>query len=58
MKMDEIKDIAKGLGIKPGKMKKSDLILEIQREEGNEQCYNSGKKDVCGQDACAWREDC
>jgi hypothetical protein len=58
MKMDEIKEVAKGLGIKPGKMKKVDLVREIQSAEGNEVCYNSGNKDVCGQDECAWREDC
>ncbi|MBT0665249.1 Rho termination factor N-terminal domain-containing protein [Geobacter pelophilus] len=58
MKMDDVKEVAKGLGIKPGKMKKSDLIREIQRAEGNEECYNSGKADQCGQAGCAWREDC
>lgn len=58
MKMDEIKEVAKGLGLKPGKMKKADLIKDIQKAEGNEDCYNSGKKDVCGQNVCAWREDC
>lgn len=58
MKMEEVKEVAKGLGIKPGKMKKGDLIKEIQRAEGNEECYNSGKAASCGQDACAWREDC
>jgi hypothetical protein len=58
MKMDEIKEVAKELGIKAGKMKKVDLVREIQRAEGNEACYNSGKVDVCGQDGCAWRSDC
>jgi hypothetical protein len=58
MKIDEVKEIAKRLGIKPGKMKKADLVREIQKVEGNEDCYNSGMKDVCGQDGCAWREDC
>jgi hypothetical protein len=58
MKVEEIKEVAKGLGIKPGKMKKADLIKEIQSAEGNDVCYNSGSKDVCGQEGCAWREDC
>lgn len=58
MKMEEIKEVAKGLGVKPGKMKKADLIKEIQKAEGNVDCYNSGNKESCGQDACAWREDC
>ncbi len=58
MKIDEVKEIAKGLGIKPGKMKKVDLIREIQKAEGNEDCFNSGQAAVCGQDGCAWRDDC
>jgi hypothetical protein len=58
MKMEDVKEIAKGLGIKPGKMKKSDLIQEIQRAEGNQVCYDTGKAASCGQDNCAWREDC
>ena len=58
MKMEEIKEVAKNLGIKPGKMKKGDLIREIQKAEGNDPCYNSGRVDVCGQSQCAWRDDC
>ncbi len=58
MKIDEIKEIAKRLGIKPGKMKKADLVREIQKVEGNEDCYNSGQAAVCGQNGCSWREDC
>lgn len=58
MKMEEIKEVAKNLGIKPGKMKKVELIREIQKAEGNESCYNSGKVDSCGQESCAWRVDC
>ena len=45
-------------GFTPFKMKKAELIREIQRMEGNEVCYNSGKAAVCGQDGCSWREDC
>jgi hypothetical protein len=58
MKMDEIKEIAKKHGIKPGKMKKADLIRAIQQAEGNEACFETGKADVCGQDSCLWRGDC
>jgi hypothetical protein len=58
MKLDEIKGIAKQYNIKTGKAKKSDLVRTIQQAEGNEQCFDSGKVAQCGQDACAWREDC
>lgn len=58
MKLDEIKEIAKEHGIKVGKMKKSELIRCIQQAEGNEQCFETGKADVCGQAGCLWREDC
>ena len=41
MKVAEIKKKAKDLGITCGKMKKTELILSIQRAEGNELCYGS-----------------
>jgi hypothetical protein len=58
MKVEEIKDKAKTMGIKPGKMKKVDLVRAIQHAEGNTECYNSGNVATCGQDQCLWREDC
>jgi hypothetical protein len=58
MTMEEIREIAKKRGVKPGKMKKRDLVRAIQDAEGNDPCFDTGKKDVCGQDACLWRKDC
>jgi hypothetical protein len=58
MKLDEIREIAKRHNIKAGKKKKSELVRAIQEAEGNEQCFDSGKADRCGQDNCAWRDDC
>ncbi len=58
MKLDKIKKIAKQYNIAPGKAKKSDLVRSIQQAEGYEQCFDSGKVAQCGQDTCAWREDC
>lgn len=58
MNLIEIKAIAKKQGIKPGKMKKEELIRSIQLSEGNPQCFNSGTSTQCGQDACLWRADC
>lgn len=58
MKLDEIKEIARQHNIKPGKMKKTELIQAIQQAEGNEQCFDTGKADQCGQESCLWRGDC
>lgn len=58
MKTAEVKEIAKQLGIKVGQMRKTDIIRAIQKAEGNEECFASGKDDVCGQTDCLWREDC
>lgn len=58
MKVDKIREIAKRHNIKTGKAKKTELVRTIQNAEGNEQCFNSGKVTLCGQDTCLWREDC
>jgi hypothetical protein len=58
MKMNDIKVMAEELGIKTGKMKKTELIRAIQRQECNSDCYNSGQAESCGQDQCLWRADC
>ncbi len=58
MNLAEIKEIAKNLGVKPGKMKKEELIRAVQTAEGNFDCYNTGQAVTCGQDACVWRDDC
>jgi hypothetical protein len=58
MKLEEIKEIAKQHSIKVGKMKKAELVRAIQQAEKNEECFETGKADVCGQDECIWREDC
>jgi hypothetical protein len=58
MKMQEVREIAKKMGIKTANMKKADIIRAIQLAEGNIDCYDSGKSTECGQDDCLWREDC
>ena len=57
MKMMEVKEKAKRLGLKPGKMKKVDLIHAIQSKEGNFPCFLTGL-DSCNQFDCCWRSDC
>lgn len=58
MKLEEIREIALQHGIKPGKSKKADLIRAIQAAEANEQCFEAGKSDHCGQNSCLWKPLC
>lgn len=57
MKMTEVREIAKSLDIKTGKMKKTDLIRAIQTKEGNFPCFQTAT-DYCDQIDCCWRKDC
>jgi len=58
MNMNQVKEVAKDRGVKPGKMKKEILIRTIQQSEGNPQCFNTNFSPTCGQDDCLWRPDC
>lgn len=58
MVVQEVRKIAQGLGIKTGKMTKPALIQEIQRTEGNFDCFGTAVGGVCDQTGCLWREDC
>jgi hypothetical protein len=57
MTMTEIKNKAKNLGINPGKMKKVQLIHEIQKTEGNYPCFGSAV-DWCEHSDCCFMNDC
>ena len=58
MKMQEVREKAKELGLKPGKIKKkADLIRAIQSEEGNTPCFQT-EVNNCDQAECCWRNDC
>ena len=58
MKVEEIREIARQRGLKVGKMKKAEMIRAIQKSEGNQECFASGKAAECGQGSCLWRHDC
>ncbi len=57
MRMQEIRALAKSLGINSFGKSKVDLIKEIQRKEGNFDCYGSAA-DYCDQVACLFRTPC
>jgi hypothetical protein len=58
MNMKEIQHIAKERDLAPGRMTKVELVRTLQREEGNQDCFQTGLACSCGQAACLWREDC
>jgi len=57
MKMSEIKEKAKRLGVTPGKMKKVDLIHAIQTAEHNKPCFGTSNGQ-CPYTDCCFLEDC
>jgi hypothetical protein len=57
MKITQIREKAKGLGIDPGNMKKTELIHAIQRAEGNTPCYGTAQG-WCQYEDCCFRGDC
>ena len=57
MKMAEVREKAKTLGITPGKMKKTELIHSIQKTEGHSPCFGQAS-DQCEQTNCCFMGDC
>jgi hypothetical protein len=57
MKILEIKEKAKNLGIIPGKMNKTDLIRATQVKEGYTPCYGT-VTNGCPHMKCCFRDDC
>ena len=58
MKLQEVKKIAKTMGMETVKVTKEELIRAIQVEEGNVPCFGTGRVTECGQQSCLWRDDC
>ena len=58
MKIQDIKDIAKKIGVQAGKMDKTGLIRAIQSAEGNAPCFATSAVQTCGQMSSLWRGDC
>ncbi|MEW6417760.1 MAG: SAP domain-containing protein [Nitrospirota bacterium] len=58
MTLKQVKEIAKGKGVKVGNMKKENIIRAIQRAEGNNDCFGNANAGTCDQLNCLWREDC
>lgn len=56
--MQEIRSIAKTMGIKTSRLSKVALIRQIQETEGNYSCFATAEDQDCDQTGCCWREDC
>ena len=57
MDLAAVKKIAKGLGLKPGKKTKAELIHAIQKAEGNFDCFGTAIN-YCDQMDCCFKDDC
>ena len=51
MKMQAVKEKARMLDLKPGKINKGDLIFAIQTKEGNPTCFDTGRV-YCDRSGC------
>ena len=58
MTVKEIQGIAEKMGLKASKMKKTDLVRMIQKNEENTPCFQTGAASSCGQENCLWLPDC
>jgi len=57
MKMNEVRTIAKCLGLNSFGKSKAELIKEIQRKQGNFDCFGSAIN-YCDQLECLFRASC
>ena len=57
MTLPEIRMKAKALGLKPGRMKKAELIHAIQLAEGYTPCFGTSDGN-CSQTDCCFLKDC
>jgi hypothetical protein len=58
MKINEIKQKAKALGINCNKMKKAEIIHAIQKAEGNTPCFGKSNDGQCQYTNCCFIDDC
>lgn len=58
MKLEEVRSLAKSMGVSPGRLRKRDLIKSIQIREGNFDCFATARNAECDQHHCLWRDDC
>lgn len=57
MRMIDVREKAKKMGLKTSRMKKEDIIRAIQTAEGNFPCFGTASA-YCDQEGCCWQDDC
>jgi hypothetical protein len=57
-KLQEVRSLARKMGIDTRNVTLTELIRAIQRAEGNKDCYLSARVLTCEEKGCLWREDC
>jgi hypothetical protein len=57
MTVKELQKMARAMGIKTSGLKKAEVIKQIQRTEGNFDCFGMATGN-CDQIDCLFREDC
>lgn len=58
VKIQEVRERARKMGIKPGKKTKTELIRSIQETEGNPHCFHTDAFSSCREVGCCWRLEC
>lgn len=58
MQMQEIRNMAKSMGLKTSRLSKVNLVREIQIAEGNFECFATAQDGNCDRTDCVWRDDC
>jgi hypothetical protein len=56
--MQEIRRYARQVGVVPRKLRKTELIRTIQKQEGNFDCFATASTGNCSQSDCLWKDDC
>ena len=56
--IQQVREKARTFGLKVGKSRKIELIKNIQKVEGNFDCFATAVSGYCDQLDCSWREDC
>jgi len=58
MNFNQIRKMAKEMGVNTYRMKKTDIIRAIQKAEHSIECYGTQRVTECMEDSCLWRGDC
>jgi hypothetical protein len=58
MNFNELRKMAKRMGINTYRVKKPDIILSIQPAENNIQCFGTQRVEYCCEHVGLWRTDC